>query len=118
MGGARELDQFNDFHLLIIAVTAVITSFPKLTVKATSVDIVLDMNSTLVPDGSNVTVSISSIQMEPQNPVSNGKFSTMIYGLQPNYPYDYNITFLRNDSGAIIDRPIYGYFMTPEKSKG
>ena len=113
--GARELDQFNDFHLLIIAVTAVITSFPKLTVKATSVDIVLDVNSTLVPDGSNVAVSI---QMEPQNPVSNGKFSTVIYGLQPNYPYDYNITFLRNDSGAIIDRPIYGCFMTPEKSKG
>ena len=101
------MDQSNDFHLLINAVTAVITSFPKLTVMATSVDIELDVNSSLVPDGSNVTVAISSKQMEPQQKaVSNGKFITTVYNLQAKYPYDYNITFSRNDSGAIIDRPI------------
>jgi hypothetical protein len=77
------------------------------------------MNSTLVPDGSTVTVSISSIQMEPQKAVSNGKFNTTIRDLKPESQYDYNITFFRNDSGAIIDRPIYGRFITvtAQKSK-
>ena len=99
------------------AVTAVITSFPKLTVRDTSVDIELDMNTTLVPDGSNVSVSIPSIQMKPQKAVSDGKFTTTICGLQPEHQYDYNITVARNDSGAIIDRPIYGHFMTTVTGK-
>ena len=107
---------FNPYN----AVTAVITSFPKLTVRDTSVDIELDMNTTLVPDGSNVNMSfIPSIQMKPQKAVSEGKFTTKIYGLQPGHQYDYNITISRNDNGAIIDRRIYGEFMTTvtEKSK-
>ena len=74
------------------------------------------MNASLVPDGSNVSVSIPSIQMKPQKAVSNGKFTTTIYGLQPEHHYDYSITISRNDNGTTIDRPVYGQFMT-EKGK-
>ena len=68
-------------------VTAVITSFPKLTVRDTSVNIELDMNTTLVPDGSDVTVSISSNQTK--KPISDGKFSTTINDLKSECQYDY-----------------------------
>ena len=78
------------------------------------------MNTTLVPDGSNVSVSIpesSTKQINQRGAVSGGKFETTIDNLQPKRQYDYSITISRNDSGAIIDRSIYGQFTTAEKSK-
>ena len=104
----------NNFHN---AVTAAIISFPKLIVNDKLVNITLDVNTTLVPDGSNVNISIPSIQMKPQNPVSDGKFTTLITDLRPKTPYTYVITLSRSGTGAIIDQPIYGQFTTRQESK-
>lgn len=79
-----------------------------------SVDIILDVNTTLVPDGSNVNVSIPTIKMKPPSPVYGGKYNTMITDLQPQTSYMYMITLSRSGTGAIIDQPIYGQFITKE----
>ena len=100
----------NKFHN---TVTAAIISFPNLIVRDKSVDITLNVNTTLVPDGSNVSISIPSIKMNPPSPVSGGKFTTFITNLQPETFYMYVITIFKS-SGAIIDQPIYGQFTTKE----
>ena len=97
-------------------VSAAIVSFPKLIVGEKLVDITLDVNTTLVPDGSNVSVTIPSIKVKPQKPVSGGKSITMITDLQPDTTYTYTITFFTSGTGTIIDQPIYGQFTT-KKSK-
>lgn len=79
----------------------------------------MEVNTKLVPDGSNVTVSIPSVKINPQNPVSGGKFITTITDLNPETAYTYTITFLRRNAGSIIDQPIYGQFTTRvSESKG
>ena len=59
-------------------VTAAIVSFPNLIVEDKSVKIILNVNTTLVPDGSDVSVSIPSIKIKPPSPVLGGKFTTEI----------------------------------------
>lgn len=82
--------------------------------KDRSVNITLNVNTTLVPDGSNVSVDIPSIKMERQNPVTGGKFMTLIGSLQPNTSYTYVITIFKAGAGTPIDQPIYGQFITKE----